>query len=86
MQAVKTGFVIRNKYSNEVEYEYKGRKYFVEYATGFNYCCVSPKLQHENKQAEIDRRIEEEKSPRQPIDKTKTCDYALDMFFKMLDE
>lgn len=85
MQAVKTGFVIRNKYSNEVEYEYRGRKYFVEYPNGMNYCCVSPKLQHENKQAEIDRRIEEEKNPRQP-NETETCDYALDMFFKMIED
>ena len=86
MQAVKTGFVIRNKYSSEVEYEYRGRKYFVEYPNGMDYCCVSPKLQHENNQAEIDRRIEDEKKPRQPIDITKTCDYALDMFFKMIKE
>lgn len=86
MQAKRTGFVIYGKYSNEVEYEYRGKKYMVEYCTGFNYCCVSPKLQHEIKQAEIDRRIEEEKKPRQPIDITKTCDYALDMFFKMIEE
>lgn len=86
MQAKRTGFVIYGKYSNEVEYEYRGKKYMVEYATGMSYWCTSPKVQHENKQAEIDRRIEEEKKPRQPIDITKTCDYGLDMFFKMLED
>ncbi len=46
------------KYSNIVVYEYRGYKYEVEYAKDMSYCVTSPKVQHENKQAEIDRMIE----------------------------
>lgn len=86
MNAVKTGFVIRNKYSSEVEYEYRGKRYFVEYANGMNYCCTSPKVHHETKQAEIDLMIEQENKPRQPVDITKTADYGFEMFFKMIED
>lgn len=85
MKAQKTGFVMYSKYSNEVEYEYRGYKYFVEFPTGMTYGCTSPKLQHEIEQEKIDRMIEEEKKPRQP-NETETCDYALDMFFKMIED
>ena len=75
MTAKKTGFVIRNKYSSEVEYEYKGHNYFVEYSTGMNYCCTSPKLQHEIEQAKIDKRILEESKPKgKPFDMNEIFD------------
>ncbi len=46
------------KYSNTVVYEYRGYKYEVEYAKDMSYCVTSPKIQHDNKHAEIDRMIE----------------------------
>ena len=82
MKAVKTGFTIYGKYSNEVEYEYRGYKYMVEYATGMNYLGASPKVQHESKQREIDQMIVDR---RKPYDPDNTADKAFDAFFRYLE-
>ena len=79
MKAQKTGFVFYGTHSNEVEYEYRGHKYFVEYPTGMSYWCTSPKVQHETEQKKIDRMIEDENKPKgEPID--------WDEIFNMLDQ
>lgn len=44
----------RDKYFSTVVYEYRGRRYEVEYANAWT-CCVTPAwVQHRDKQAEID--------------------------------
>lgn len=67
MTAEKTGFVLYEKYSNFVEYIYRGHKYFVEFATGMTYGCTSPRLQHEIEQDKIDRMIDD-KPTGKPLD------------------
>lgn len=78
MKAKKTGFVIRGMYSDLVEYEYRGVKYCVEYANSMTYCCTSPKAQHMDAQARIDREID---TPKKPYRYEDTAEYGLDMFF-----
>ena len=81
MKAKKTGFVIYSKYSNEVEYEYRGHKYFVEFPTGMAYGCTSPKLQHENEQEKIDHMIAEKNKPHEPYN----FDAEMKKIFEMLE-
>ena len=81
MKAKKTGFVMYSKYSNEVEYEYRGYKYFVEFPTGMAYGCTSPKLQHEIKQDKIDRMIDEKNKHHKPIN----FDAEMKKIFEMLE-
>ena len=83
MKAKKTGFVMYGKYSDEVEYEYRGHKYMVEYPKCWTYCCTKPKIQHENKQWEIDRQIEQEERQKQkPYRYEDTADYGFELFWK----
>lgn len=44
----------RDKYFSTVVYEYRGVKYEVTYANGWNVCCTPAWVQHRDKQAEID--------------------------------
>ena len=81
MNAKKTGFVMYSKYSNEVEYEYRGYKYFVEFPTGMSYECISPKLQHEIEQEKIDRMIAEKNKPHEPYN----FDAEMKKIFEMLE-
>lgn len=57
-RAIKTGMVMYGKYSNIVEYEYRGKTYEVEYAKGLTYCCAPAKVQHEDAQRKIDNMID----------------------------
>lgn len=81
MDAKKTGFVMYNKYSNDVEYEYRGYKYFVEFPTCNNYGCTSPKLQHEIEQEKIDRLIDEKNKFHEPFN----FDKEMKKIFEMLE-
>ena len=81
MKAKKTGFVMYSKYSNEVEYEYRGYKYFVEFPTGMTYGCTSPKLQHEIEQEKIDRMIDGKNKPHEP----NNFDAEMKKIFEMLE-
>lgn len=84
-RAKKTGFVIYEKYSNFVEYEYKGEKYEVEFPTCNTYLCTSPKVQHQNKQAEIDRMLENRKNP-QPVRYEDTAEYGFELFWNYVEQ
>lgn len=56
--AKKTGNVFRDKYYTQVEFEYRGNTYEVEYANSW-LCCVAPAhIQHKDKQAAIDKAID----------------------------
>lgn len=81
-KAKKTGFVEYGKYSDEVEYEYRGKTYFIEYAKGITYCCTSPRTQHINAQAKIDKQIEAENRPKKPYRYEDTGDYGFELFWK----
>lgn len=51
-------FTSYGKYSNTVTYEYRGKRYDVEYSNDWTYCITPPKVQHENAQRRIDEEIE----------------------------
>ena len=77
--AVPTGNKFYNKYSNFVEYSYKGHKYEVEYPNDNSYSVSSPKVQHEDAQRAIDRLIaNENKSEKE------SAEVGLDTFFKSI--
>lgn len=83
--AKKTGVVLRGKYSDVVQYKYRGKLYDVEYAKGMTYCCTAPGTQHRDAQEKIDRMIESEQRPN-PIEYEDTAEYGLDMFFDYLNQ
>lgn len=84
-KAKKTGIVLRGKYSDVVQYEYRGKLYDVEYAKGMTYCCTAPGMQHRDAQEKIDRMIESEQRSN-PIEYEDTAEYGLDMFFDYLNQ
>lgn len=67
MKAKKTGYVEYGKYSNTVEYEYKGHKYDVVFARDCSYCCTPAHIQHRDAQERIDKMLES-KNEEKPID------------------
>ena len=86
-KAVKTGFVVRDKYSDHVEYEYRGRKYEVEYAKGFTYCCTSPALQHKIAQEKIDAEIEREAQQAEKAFRYEdTAEYGFNLFWEYVNQ
>lgn len=86
MKAKATGFKIYGKYSTIVEYEYRGKRYEVEYANDMSYCCTSPKTQHEIEQAKIDEEIEREKQPKKPHRYEDTAEYGFNLFWNYVTE
>lgn len=59
------------KHSTVIEYEYRGKRYDVEYANNWTYCVTPARIQHEDAQAKIDREIEAEANRKQD---SKECD------------
>lgn len=53
-------FTAYGKHSNVVTYEYRGRKYDVEYARDWTFCTTPANIQHEDAQRKIDKEIEQE--------------------------
>ena len=51
----------RDKYFSTVVYEYRGYKYEVTYANGWQICCSPAWIQHRDAQAEIDEMIDNPK-------------------------
>ena len=84
-EAKPTGFKIYGKYSNIVEYEYRGRKYEVEYPNDMSYYITKPSTQHRIEQEKIDDAIEREKN-KKPSEPGESAEVGLDYFFKSLDE
>ena len=48
----------RDKYFTTIVYEYRGCKYEVEYANGWQVCCTPAWIQHRDAQAEIDEMLD----------------------------
>lgn len=67
-------------HSIELEYEYRGHRYFV-YDYGIGVDCPLWK-QHKEEQGKIDRYIEDENKPANPEN---NADIGLDMFFKSVE-
>lgn len=52
----------RDKYFTVIEYEYRGCKYEVKYANGWQVCCTPAWIQHRDEQAKIDEMLDNPKS------------------------
>lgn len=86
VKARPTGFKTYNgRYSTFVEYEYRGMTYEVEYANDMSYWVTSPKVQHENAQAEIDKALDSPKSETPPKYED-TAEYGLDLFWEYVNQ
>lgn len=85
MKAKKTGFVIYGKYSNFVEYEYRGETYEVEFSNCMTYLCPAPAVQHEVAQMEIDKRISERSQPKKEIRYEDTAEYGFNLFLDYVE-
>ena len=71
-----------DKHFTTVVYEYRGSKYEVTYANGWNVCCTPAWVQHRDEQAKIDDIIDNPKVETIPA---KPAWEALDEWFEMLE-
>lgn len=62
--------VHKDRYFSQVVYEYRGHRYEVEYANGWQICCTPAWIQHRDAQAKIDGLIDNPKPMPQKVDKT----------------
>lgn len=84
MKAKATGFKVKNKqHSTFVEYEYRGMKYEVEYANDYTYCVSSPKAQHEEAQARIDKELD---APEREYRYEDSAEYGFKLFWDYVNE
>lgn len=61
----------RDKYFTTIVYEYRGNRYEVTYANGWQVCCTPAWIQHRDAQAKIDEMIdnpEKHKSQKMDLD------------------
>ena len=79
MAKAKKVLTIYGKHATVIEYEYRGKRYDVEYANNWTYCTTPARIQHEDAQAKIDREIEAEANRKQD-DKA----FDLDEIWEML--
>lgn len=82
---VKKVMTIYGKHSNVVEYEYRGKTYYVEYANDWTYCTSPASVQHKNAQERIDKEIEEEKKQNGPTRYEDTAEYGFDLFWNYVE-
>ena len=72
MNAVQKVQTFYGQHFNRVEFEYRGRKYEVEYPNSHRVICPAAWVQHQSAQERIDKEIEEEKieklRPANPVD------------------
>lgn len=52
----------RSKYTSTVVYEYRGKKYEVEYSNCWTYCITPAWIQHRDAQEKIDEALDNPKS------------------------
>lgn len=85
-KATPTGLKIYGKYSTIVEYEYRGKKYEVEYAKDWTYGNgENPAAQHREAQARIDKEIAEESKPKKKPRYEDTTEYGFEIFWKYVN-
>ena len=68
------------KHSDTVVYEYRGRKYEVEYAKDWSYMCSAARIQHREAQERIDEEIDH------PKPEPKGGENAWDVFSRFYEE
>lgn len=73
----------RDKYFTTIVYEYRGCKYEVEYANGWQVCCTPAWIQHRDAQEKIDKELD---APAKKEEKknTKSFEEQMDEIWKML--
>lgn len=71
-----------DKYFTTIVYEYRGCRYEVTYANGWNVCCTPAWVQHRDEQEKIDRMLDQPVIKAEPRE---TVQDSLDRFFKYLD-
>lgn len=71
-----------DKYFTTIVYEYRGCKYEVTYANGWQVCCTPAWIQHRDAQADIDKMLDNPK----PIKKSenKPAQEVLDELWEMM--
>jgi hypothetical protein len=81
-------FTIYEKYSNTVVYEYRGKKYEVEYNNSWIYGNGNnPKQQHIDAQAKIDEEIAREEANKNKIHKYEdSADYGFEVFWEYVNQ
>ena len=62
----------RDKYFTTIVYEYRGCKYEVTYANGWQVCCTPAWIQHRDEQAKIDEMID---NPKPETHKSQKMDF-----------
>lgn len=72
----------RDKYFTTIVYEYRGCKYEVTYANGWNVCCSPAWVQHKDAQEKIDNELDNPK----PVEKVecKSVEEQMDEIWKMM--
>lgn len=88
MERAKKLFTIYEKYSNTVIYEYRGKKYEVEYNKSWIYGNGdNPKQQHIDAQAKIDEEIAREEANKNKIHKYEdTAEYGFKLFWEYVNQ
>ena len=61
MNAVKKVQTFYDRYFTHIQFEYRGRKYEVEYPNSHRVVCTAAWVQHKSAQERIDKEIENEK-------------------------
>jgi hypothetical protein len=74
--------VHRDKYFTQIEYEYRGCRYEVEYANGWQVCSSPAWYQHKIRQEEIDEMIDNPKPA--PEKNHKTAMEEMDEIWEMM--
>lgn len=83
-KAAPTGLKIYGKYSTIVEYEYRGKKYEVEYANDWTYGNGgNPAAQHKEAQAKIDEELDKPKKEYRYED---TAEYGFNLFWEYINQ
>lgn len=72
----------RDKYFTTIVYEYRGCKYEVTYANGWNVCCSPAWIQHRDAQEKIDNELDNPK----PVEKVehKSVEEQMDEIWEMM--
>ena len=87
-KAKATGFKTYNRqYSTNVEYEYRGHTYEVEYANDWSYCVTPAKVQHEEAQEYIDNLIDNPKKDEpKEVRYEDTAEYGFKKFWEYVED
>lgn len=72
----------KDKFFTTIVYEYRGCKYEVTYANGWQVCCSPAWIQHRDAQAEIDEMIDNPKP--MPVIDHKPIEEQMDEIWEMM--